>query len=100
GFPSSVAMSLVLFDRQPHDDLFLAELQPTTDMRALVENLRARRPARLPGLGRLRASSGFRSWRGIVLGEEIERQAQVAALRPVPFRELCRSVVSLSPKNT
>jgi hypothetical protein len=97
GFPSSIAMSLVLFDREPHEDLFVAELQPSTDLPALVANMRARRTARLPALGRVVAPSAFRSWAGLVLGEEINRQARAMGLVPVPFADLCRSIQAIRP---
>jgi hypothetical protein len=97
GFASTVAMSLVLFDRKRHDDLFLAELQPSTDMSALVDNLRSRRSARLAALGRVVDASAFRSWSGLVLTEEINRQARAVGLVPVPFAELCRTITAIRP---
>ncbi len=53
GFPSSIAMSLILFERQKPGDLFLAELDSSADPTPVVTNLRARQEGRLPQLGRL-----------------------------------------------
>lgn len=94
GFAASIAMSLVLFSRERHGDLFLAELDSSADPRPIVANLRARRAGRLPQLGVLAAIDEFVSWRSTLLGIEVGTLARTMGLRPAPLADLCTAMHS------
>ncbi len=88
-FSTSIAMSLVVFGREADKSLFVAELDPSTDMVAVVSNFRARNEGVLPQLGRLVTRASFISWRGVIGDSEIRDAARAAGLEAVPFSTLC-----------
>ena len=92
GFPASFPMSLVLFDQRPHDNLFLAELDPAADPRPTIANLKGRRAGELPQLGTLVAVDEFDSWRSVLLRFEIAAAGRAAALVPVNIGEVCSAI--------
>lgn len=92
GFATAIPMSLVLFERSPQGDLFLAELDRAADPRPVIANLRERVPGRLPQLGTLVPAGAFTSWRSVVLGLEVATAARPAGLVATPIRDLCTSM--------
>lgn len=91
-YPTSVPLSLVVFTHERHEDIFLGELDPATDMTAVIGNLRARRAARLPQLGLLVAAADFVSWRTTLAGVQIADAARTMGLRLVPIPEFTAQI--------
>ena len=88
-FSTPAQMSLVVFTHENHEQLFTAELDPSTDLGAVASNLRARRNGNLPELGLLVQAATFTSWRSTIRDIEIRTAARGAGLRPVPLDDLC-----------
>lgn len=91
-FRTKLPTSLVVFDREPHEDLFVAELDPSVDVSALLENYRARREAKLPQLGRLVQADTFTSWKHVTRDADIRDMARRAGLLPVPINQVCTAI--------
>ena len=89
---TSIPLSMVILTHEPHEFLFAAELDPSSDMTAVVGNLRARREGRLAQLGRLVATGNFSSWRSVLRQAEIATAARTMALRSVKFTDICHSM--------
>lgn len=91
-FGTSIPMCLAIFTHDRHDLLFAGELDPTTDTAAVVANLRARRPGRLPQLGVLVPAEEYSSWARLLRGKEIEAIASAAGLRAMAVKDLADEV--------
>ena len=91
-FATSLNLSLVVFTHVARDDLFVAQLDPAVDLNAIVANLRVRRNAKLPQLGRTVTAARFVSWSASLLADEIESAARAMGLHPVAAASLCAHV--------
>jgi len=89
GFPTSLPLSLVVMTHTPHETLFAGALSPATDMSAIVDNLHARRDAKLPQLGRLLPIHEFVSWPATLRGVELHNAARTTGLQLVPIADVC-----------
>ena len=97
---TSIPTSLVVFEREAREDIFVAELDPAGDVSALVSNFRNRRESRVPQLGRLVHRNDFESWRGYTRDIEIRRLAAQGGLAPVPLADLCIAIRRARPDGT
>ncbi len=91
-FRTTIPTSVVVFERRESESLFVAELDPSVDVAALVSNFRNWRTSKVPQLGRLVPRGQFRAWRGYVNSLEIERLAAESGLRPIALRDICSAV--------
>lgn len=92
GFPTSIPMNVALFDRVDRQTLFVAEIDPTTELEAVVANYRARRDGALRQLGRMVPRATFTSWRTLVRDEDIQEAVRRAGLRPILIADLCTAI--------
>lgn len=92
GFPTSLPLSLVVMTHTPHEALFAGALSPGTDMSAIVDNLRARRDAKLPQLGRLLPTHEFISWPATLRGMALQDAVRTTGLQLVPIADVCSAV--------
>ena len=91
-FGTSVPMCLAIFTHERHELLFAGELDPTTDMDAVVANVRARRSGRLPQLGLLVPVDEYSSSAKLRRGKEIEAIASAAGLEAIAVEALVEDV--------
>jgi len=91
-FRTTVSTSVVVFERREPDVLFVAELDPSADIGALVSNFRSQRGSKVPELGQLVPKHDFRSWRGYTRDLEIQRLAAQADLAPIPLTDVCKAI--------
>lgn len=79
---------LVWLGRGPRPELFVGELQPGAAGEELLHNLRERVPGPVPQLGRVVPAVEFRSWRALVLSEEIASMARDSQAAPVRLGDI------------
>ena len=78
---TSILASLVLFTREPPDQLFVGRLERSTPVPVLVRNLLAGRTDDDPQLGVLTSADSFRGWRPLMLEQELGRMFGSSELR-------------------
>jgi hypothetical protein len=91
-FRTTVSTSVVVFERREPEALFVAELDPSVEIGALVSNFRDRRGSKVPQLGQLVARREFRTWKGYTRDLEILRLATEGGLRPMPLTQVCTAI--------
>jgi hypothetical protein len=92
-WPSAlIATSLVLFTREPRDQLFVGRLERGTSVPTLVRNLVAERTDDDPQLGVLTRAENFRGWGPLMVEQELGRMFGSSELRPLTDIGRIRSV--------
>jgi hypothetical protein len=82
---TSVSLYLVSFSQQAVESVWVGRYDPATDVRALLNNYKHRRPSAVPDLGALVSIETFTSLRQLELTDSVERQAREMGFRPMPL---------------
>jgi hypothetical protein len=88
---TSIATSLLIVGRVPHERLFIGQVEGD-DFDALLANLRARGEGPTPELGRLVHRDGFRGVAAHVEAERLAAWAARAGVRPVTLGEISERI--------
>jgi hypothetical protein len=95
GSVSSVATSLVVFDRVQREKLFVARLGSDQDPRPLVDNLLAHRQAKAPENGLLVGVGTFRGWRPLQTQLDVSLRLRVSPSQIKPLAEVAVAITPL-----
>ena len=104
-FSASLSTSLVLFGREPTDQLFVGRLEQSSVIRVLVRNLIGQCAADDPHQGALVTANVFRGWRPFILEHELAQvfgsyqMRRLADIGQVRMVQLKPSVAYDPPEN-
>jgi hypothetical protein len=96
---TSIELNLVFISRKPTPDLFVGRLSPELEPTVLLSNLKKRRAAPAPELGRLVPTGEFRGWHALIAGDEERRLADRSGLTPVPLADITLAINLADRKN-
>jgi hypothetical protein len=89
---TGIPANIVVISRTKTTDLFVGQLTPGTDHKALLNNLNKRKAGGPVELGRLVRTDEFTSWQAVAAKEEEERLAQRSGLRAVQLNDAVTAV--------
>jgi hypothetical protein len=89
---TSIPLNIVLISRIPAGDLFVGQLSPATDQKALLKNLLERKHGPSLELGRLIPNGTFTSFSILQTADEEDRLAKRSGLTRSPLREVVSSI--------
>ena len=92
---TSISTHIIVLERSLHPDLFTGRFTDAPKQQAeLLKNLRHRKNATAPQLGRLVKADSFRSFSSVELRERVEDQARRTGLVPYPISEVVSELSS------
>lgn len=93
GVWAPIPLNLVFIGRTKHKKIFAGQLTPKGENAELLKNLKERNHGSIREHGRLVPPSQFRSWREVVLDEEIDQIASRENLEPVELISVSEKII-------